>query len=122
MFYEGTELRQSLHNDHLKYVPDLHRLSKRFQRGIATLQVMFIVSFILSLISFCFYVKDVVRIHQVILRLPAILLCLESNKPENEKQASLLYATYTANIRVSKIDDLKLVIHHHGHHRNMPRT
>lgn len=57
MFYEGTELRQSLHNDHLKYVPDLHRLSKRFQRGIATLQVICFVSFIVSPISLCYLCK-----------------------------------------------------------------
>ncbi|CDH49315.1 dna mismatch repair protein [Lichtheimia corymbifera JMRC:FSU:9682] len=96
MFYGGTELRQSLHNDHLKYVPDLHRLAKRFQRGIASLQ-------------------DVVRIHQVILRLPAIILCLESNKPENEEQASLLYETYTANIRkyAENLTDLGQFIEDH---------
>ena len=40
MFYENTELRQSVQEDHLKTVPDLHRLAKRFQKGIATLQVI----------------------------------------------------------------------------------
>lgn len=38
-FFEMTVFRQSLQQDHLKSVPDLHRLAKRFQRGIANLQV-----------------------------------------------------------------------------------
>jgi len=39
IFAEDTEIRQSVQEDHLKSVPDMHRLAKRFQRGFATLQV-----------------------------------------------------------------------------------
>jgi DNA mismatch repair ATPase MutS len=39
IFAEDTEIRQSVQEDHLKSVPDMHRLAKRFQRGFASLQV-----------------------------------------------------------------------------------
>ncbi|KAI9254505.1 DNA mismatch repair protein msh-2 [Phascolomyces articulosus] len=92
IFFEGTELRQSIQEDHLKTVPDLHRLAKRFQKGIATLQ-------------------DVVRIYQVIIRLPALESCLEGHAPEDENKEKLLNNTYTASIteysaKLAKLQDL----------------
>ncbi|KAG2214885.1 hypothetical protein INT45_009578 [Circinella minor] len=92
MFYENTELRQSAQEDHLKTVPDLHRLAKRFQKGIATLQ-------------------DVVRVYQVVIRLPALITCLEAQEPEDENKAKLLIDTYTSNIddysnKLTKLQDL----------------
>lgn len=79
-FFEDTELRQSLQEDHLKQVPDLHRLSRRFQRGIANLQ-------------------DVVRIYQVVIRLPALLQCLEAKAPADPQVAALFEETYTSKVR-----------------------
>ncbi|KAI8991054.1 muts domain V-domain-containing protein, partial [Mycotypha africana] len=74
------KLRQSLQEDHLKQVPDLHRLSKKFLKKKATLQ-------------------DVIRIYQVVIRLPALLQCLEARIPSDPELATLLEETYTKKIR-----------------------
>lgn len=79
-FFEDTELRQSLQEDHLNHIPDLHRLARRFQKGIANLQ-------------------DVVRIYQVVIRLPGLLQCLEVKTPSDPKVAALIDETYTSKIR-----------------------
>ncbi|RWA03534.1 hypothetical protein EKO27_g11568 [Xylaria grammica] len=57
-FVNDTELRQTMQEEHLKSVPDLYRLSKRFQRNKANLE-------------------DVVRAYQVVIRLPGFLGTLE---------------------------------------------
>ncbi|KAJ3117500.1 MutS-like protein, partial [Nowakowskiella sp. JEL0407] len=54
-----TDLRQSLQEDHLKKFPDLHRISKKFQKKNASLQ-------------------DVVRVYQVIMELPSLRDTLSS--------------------------------------------
>ncbi|KAK3385065.1 muts domain V-domain-containing protein [Podospora didyma] len=53
-FVNDTELRQTMQEEHLRSIPDLYRLSKRFQRKKANLE-------------------DVVRAYQVIIRLPGFL-------------------------------------------------
>ncbi|PWN30108.1 putative DNA mismatch repair protein MSH2 [Jaminaea rosea] len=50
VFVDDAMTRQALQNDYLKLMPDLHRLSKKFQKGVATLE-------------------DVVRVYQAVLRL-----------------------------------------------------
>ena len=37
-FYEDAHTRRILQDTHLKQMPDLHRISKKFTRGVATLQ------------------------------------------------------------------------------------
>ncbi|TNY21324.1 muts domain V-domain-containing protein [Rhodotorula diobovata] len=53
------EFRQALTDDFLKSMPDFHRISKRFQKGAASLE-------------------DVVRVYQAVLLLPGLVTCLEA--------------------------------------------
>ncbi|KAI7869915.1 DNA mismatch repair protein-like protein msh-2 [Spinellus fusiger] len=80
VFYENTELRQLLHEDSLKKIPDLHRLSRRFHRGVANLE-------------------DVVRIHEMIVRLPVLLMCLKKHMPHTQARADLIQTMYIDKIK-----------------------
>lgn len=77
-FANDTELRQIMQEEHLRSVPDLYRLSKRFQRKKATLE-------------------DVVRAYQVIIRLPGFLGTLEGVMDEAYKDP--LDQAYTNKLR-----------------------
>ncbi|KAF2876705.1 muts domain V-domain-containing protein [Massariosphaeria phaeospora] len=58
-FVNDTELRQTMQEEHLRSIPDLYRLAKKFQRKVANLE-------------------DVVRAYQVVIRLPGFLSTLEN--------------------------------------------
>ncbi|KAH6342927.1 hypothetical protein HBI37_091410 [Parastagonospora nodorum] len=77
-FVNDTELRQTMQEEHLRSIPDLYRLSKKFQRKVANLE-------------------DVVRAYQVIIRLPGFLSSLESVMDEKYKDP--LDAEYTDKLR-----------------------
>lgn len=77
-FVNDTELRQTMQEEHLRSIPDLYRLSKRFQRKKATLE-------------------DVVRAYQVIIRLPGFLGTLEGVMDETYRDP--LDEAYTNKLR-----------------------
>lgn len=77
-FVTDTELRQTMQEEHLRSIPDLYRLAKKFQRGKANLE-------------------DVVRAYQVAIRLPGFLGTLESVMDEAYKDP--LDKEYTSKIR-----------------------
>ncbi|KAI1377863.1 DNA mismatch repair protein msh-2 [Hypoxylon crocopeplum] len=77
-FVNDTELRQTMQEEHLKSVPDLYRLAKRFQRNKANLE-------------------DVVRAYQVVIRLPGFLGTLEGVMDEKYKDP--LDEAYTNKMR-----------------------
>jgi len=77
-FVNDTELRQTMQEEHLKSIPDLYRLSKRFQRNKANLE-------------------DVVRAYQVVIRLPGFLGTLEGVMDETYKDP--LDEAYTNKLR-----------------------
>ncbi|KAF2195766.1 DNA mismatch repair protein [Zopfia rhizophila CBS 207.26] len=77
-FVMDTELRQTMQEEHLRSIPDLYRLAKKFQRKVANLE-------------------DVVRAYQVAIRLPGFLGTLESVMDEQYRDP--LDAEYTSKLR-----------------------
>jgi DNA mismatch repair protein MSH2 len=77
-FVDDTELRQTMQEEHLRSIPDLYRLAKRFQRKQANLE-------------------DVVRTYQVIIRIPGFVGTLEG--VIDEKYRDPLDVEYTSKLR-----------------------
>ncbi|EGS22144.1 DNA mismatch repair protein msh2-like protein [Thermochaetoides thermophila DSM 1495] len=77
-FANDTELRQTMQEEHLRAVPDLYRLAMRFQRKKANLE-------------------DVVRVYQVVIRLPSLLGTLEGVMDEAYRDP--LDEAYTNKLR-----------------------
>ena len=76
-FVQDTELRQTMQEEHLRSIPDLYRLAKRFQRKLANLE-------------------DVVRAYQVAIRIPGFIGALEAIMDEQYKDP--LDAEYTSKL------------------------
>ena len=76
-FVMDTELRQIIQDPHLRSIPDLYRLAKRFQRKQASLE-------------------DVVRAYQMAIRLPGFIGSLEAVMDEQYKDP--LDAEYTSKL------------------------
>ncbi|OAX37509.1 DNA mismatch repair protein, partial [Rhizopogon vinicolor AM-OR11-026] len=74
-FVDDASARRTLQDDYLKLMPDLHRLSKRFKKSIASLE-------------------DVVRAYQVVLKLPGLLETLEGIQYEHEEHKELIDEVY----------------------------
>ncbi|KAL1985136.1 hypothetical protein VTN96DRAFT_8265 [Rasamsonia emersonii] len=77
-FVMDTELRQTMQEEHLRAIPDLYRLAKRFQRNMANLE-------------------DVVRVYQVAIRLPGFIRSFENVM--DEQYQTVLDEQYTSKLR-----------------------
>jgi DNA mismatch repair protein MSH2 len=86
-FVVDTELRQTMQEEHLRSIPDLFRLAKKFQRKMANLE-------------------DVVRAYQVAIRLPGFLGTLEGVMDEQYKDP--LDREYTTKLQESSASLAKL--------------
>lgn len=81
-FVTDTELRQTMQEEHLRSIPDMYRMAKKFQRKKAGLE-------------------DVVRAYQASTRLPGIIGTLEAVMDEKYKDP--LEAEYTRKFEVSSM-------------------
>lgn len=79
---DQVHVRQSLQEDHLRNIPDLYRLSKRLQKGVASLE-------------------DVVRVYQVVLRLPSFIHTLQDDEGGDEEARALIRAMYLNSLEQS---------------------
>ncbi|KAK0457398.1 muts domain V-domain-containing protein [Desarmillaria tabescens] len=79
IFVDDSNSRRSLQDDYMKMMPDLHRLSKRFQKSLASLE-------------------DVVRVYQVVLKLPGMIETLNDVQTK-EEHASLIDEAYLTALR-----------------------
>ncbi|PVH88009.1 DNA mismatch repair protein msh-2 [Cadophora sp. DSE1049] len=77
-FVEDSELRQTIQEEHMKAIPDIYRMTKRFQRKMASLE-------------------DVVRAWQLVGRLPGFIATLEGVMDERYRDP--LEETYTVKLR-----------------------
>ncbi|CAG8441467.1 12905_t:CDS:10 [Cetraspora pellucida] len=80
IFVSDTELRQSLREEHLNNLPDLHRIAKRFQRGKATLQ-------------------DVIRVYQAINKLPGLISAFELFNSMDDTLRDLIEEIFLIKLR-----------------------
>ena len=75
IFVTDTSSRLLVQDDYLKLMPDMHRISKRFHKGVATLE-------------------DVVRVYQAVLRLSGLIQTLSDMDTPSEQHQMLLETTY----------------------------
>lgn len=83
VFYDDFESRQKVQDDFLKYMPDMLRISKRFQRGVATLE-------------------DVVRCYQAVVRVPELIQTLRDVPVPEAADRTLFESTF-----VSPLEELQ---------------
>ena len=74
---EEPELRHKIQDEYLRYMPDMLRISKRFQRGAATLE-------------------DVVRCYQAVVKVPELQSCLADVPVGLETDQTLFHSSFAA--------------------------
>ncbi|KAI0827097.1 DNA mismatch repair protein [Trametes gibbosa] len=78
--FEDANTRRVLQDDYLKLMPDMHRICKRFQKSVASLE-------------------DVVRVYQAVLKLEGIISAVEGIETSSQEQKALLEETYLSKFR-----------------------
>ncbi|EJT99314.1 DNA mismatch repair protein [Dacryopinax primogenitus] len=77
---EDSNTRRTLQDDYIKSMPDMRRISKRFQKGNANLE-------------------DVVRVYQAILKLPGLIETLEGIETGNDEHKELVTDQWVNNLK-----------------------
>lgn len=90
IFVEDALSRHTIHSDFLKLMPDLHRISKKFQKGVATLE-------------------DVVRVYQAVLRLNDLVQAVADSEAPSQVHRKILDETFVQPLREHDANLLKLV-------------
>ncbi|KAJ2912918.1 hypothetical protein MD484_g7501, partial [Candolleomyces efflorescens] len=75
LFVDAMGAKRIIQDEYLKFMPDMHRLSKRFQKGLANLE-------------------NVVRVYQMILKLTGLIQELANTTEEYENFAELVEEQY----------------------------
>ncbi|KAF8480131.1 DNA mismatch repair protein [Russula ochroleuca] len=78
IFVEDSDARRTLQDDFMKLMPDMNRISKRFQKSVASLE-------------------DVVRVYQAVLKLTGVIEALKHVNVETERGRELIKETYLSN-------------------------
>ncbi|TFY67631.1 hypothetical protein EVG20_g3870 [Dentipellis fragilis] len=74
-FVEDSNARKNLQDDYMKYMPDMHRISKRFQKSVASLE-------------------DVVRVYQAVLKLSGLIETLKHVDTKTARSKALIHEMY----------------------------
>ncbi|KAI0264715.1 muts domain V-domain-containing protein [Gloeopeniophorella convolvens] len=78
-FVEDSSARRTLQDDFMKLMPDMNRISKRFQKSVASLE-------------------DVVRVYQAVLKLTGLIEALKHVKTESDRSKELIQETYLTHL------------------------
>ncbi|KAH8110312.1 DNA mismatch repair protein MSH2 [Phellopilus nigrolimitatus] len=79
-FINDSNTRRTIQDDFLRMMPDMHRISKRFQRAVASLE-------------------DVVRVYQAAQKLSGLIGVLEAVETENVDHTKLIEETYLVKLK-----------------------
>lgn len=79
-FLEDTDTRRTLQDEFMKVMPDMHRLSKRLQKSVATLE-------------------DIVRVYQVVIKLPGMIEALEGIQTDRKEFIPLVEDVYLNSLK-----------------------
>ncbi|OBZ78347.1 DNA mismatch repair protein msh-2 [Grifola frondosa] len=77
---DDSNTRRTLQDEYLKLMPDMHRICKRFQKSVASLE-------------------DVVRVYQAVLKLEGLIATIEGIEVANEDYKALLEEIYLVKLR-----------------------
>ncbi|RPD65678.1 DNA mismatch repair protein [Lentinus tigrinus ALCF2SS1-7] len=83
-FFEDANTRRILQDEYLKLMPDMHRICKRFQKSIASLE-------------------DVVRVYQAVLKLEGLINSIEATATNSDENKALLEEIYLTKFREYEI-------------------